>query len=261
MFFLEEILMYKYAQVAVRKEQTPILELERRLKNAPLTRPFKGSITGDRIKLIAEIKKASPSKGLLCPEFEPAKLARIYEASGAAAISVLTEEKFFLGSLEYLRLVKAETQQVPVLRKDFIIDRYQLYEARVYGADAALLITAALTELELINLIKEALDIGLAPLVEVHNLMELETALSAGAELIGINNRNLKTFEVDLETTYQLLKSIPEGKVVVAESGIKGGQDIQRLSQSGVNAVLVGESIVSAADPGFKIKELMGVGT
>lgn len=258
--FLEEILQSKYAEVAVRKEQMPIAELERSLKNAPNTRPFRQSLTGDSIKLIAEIKKASPSKGLLCPEFEPVKLARIYEASGAAAISVLTESKFFQGSLEYLKLVKSETTNVPILRKDFIIDRYQLYEARVFGADAALLIVAALTELELTNLIKEALDLGLAPLVEVHNLMELMIALSAGADLIGINNRNLKTFAVDLDTTFQLIESIPDDKVVVSESGIKDALDITRLAQAGVDAVLVGESIVAAVDPGVKIKELMGVG-
>lgn len=256
--FLEEILQYKYAEVTVKKEQTPIENLKRDLKNAPPTRSFRQSLQGGSARLIAEIKKASPSKGLLCPEFDPVKLARVYEASGAAAISVLTDQKFFQGSLEYLKQVKAETIKTPVLRKDFIIDRYQLFEAGAYGADAVLLIAAALTELELKDLINQALELGLDSLVEVHNLMELEAALSAGADLIGINNRNLKTFEVDLETTYQLLKLIPKDKIVVSESGIKDGHDIRRLAQAGVNAALVGESVVTAADPGVKIKELLG---
>jgi indole-3-glycerol phosphate synthase len=255
--FLDEILKYKYAEVAVRKEQMPFLELERRVINAPPTRPFRQSLTGDSIKLIAELKKASPSKGLLCPNFEPAKLAREYEASGAAAISVLTEQNFFQGSLDYLELVKSVTKNLPVLRKDFIIDRYQLYEARAYGADAALLIVAALTELELKAFIKEANDLSLAPLVEVHNLMELNIALESGANLIGINNRDLKTFKVDLETTFQLIKLIPEDKIVVSESGINNRHDLEQLAQAGVDAVLVGESIVTAADPGAKIKELI----
>lgn len=258
--FLDEILQYKYAEVAVRKEQTPIAELEKRLINATSTRPFRQSLTGGSIKLIAEIKKASPSKGLLCPKFEPAELARVYEASGAAAISVLTDKKFFQGSLDYLELVKSVTKNLPVLRKDFIIDRYQLYEARVYGADAALLIVAALTELELKAFIKEANDLGLAPLVEVHNMMELNIALESGADLIGINNRDLKNFKVDLKTTFQLMESIPNNKVVVSESGINNSRDIERLAKAGVNAVLVGESIVTAVDPGAKIKELIGGG-
>lgn len=256
--FLEEILQYKYAEVTVKKEQTPIENLKRDLKNAPPTRSFRQSLQRGSTRLIAEIKKASPSKGLLCPEFDPVKLARVYEASGAAVISVLTDQKFFQGSLEYLKQVKAETIKTPVLRKDFIIDRYQLFEAGAYGADAVLLIAAALTEAELKDLINQALELGLDSLVEVHNLMELESALSAGADLIGINNRNLKTFEVDIETTYHLLKLIPKDKIVVSESGIKDEHDIRRLAQAGVNAVLVGESIVTAADPGVKIKELLG---
>ena len=255
--FLEEILQFKYAEVAAGKEQMPLLELERRVINAPPTRPFRESLAGDSIKLIAELKKASPSKGLLCQEFAPAQLARIYKASGAAAISVLTDQKFFQGSLGYLQLVKSATN-LPVLRKDFIIDRYQLYEARAYGADAALLIVAALSELELRDLIKEAKDLGLTPLIEVHNPMELNIAMEAGADLVGINNRDLNTFKVDLETTFQLIDQIPEGKIVVSESGINSRRDIERLAQAGINAVLVGEAIVTAADPGAKIEELIG---
>lgn len=256
--FLEEILQSKYADVAIRKEQNPIAELERKLKDAPPIRAFRRSLTGDSLNLIAEIKKASPSKGLLCHNFQPLSLALAYEASGAAAVSVLTDQKFFQGSLAYLELVKIGIKKLPVLCKDFIIDRYQIYEARVYGADAVLLIVAALTEPELTSLIKEVKDLGLDSLVEVHNLKELNIALSSGADLIGINNRALKTFKVDLETTFQLIESIPRDKVVVSESGINSHHDIERLAQAGVKAVLVGEALVTAADPGLKIKELLG---
>lgn len=256
--FLEEILQFKYAEVATVKEQRPLTELKRELKDPLPTRPFQPSLIGDSLKLIAEIKKASPSKGLLCPNFDPASLARVYESSGAAAVSVLTDNRFFQGSLEYLRLVKAETKHLPALRKDFIIDRYQIYEARVNGADAILLIVAALKKSELASFIKEAEDLGLASLVEVHNLTELDIALESGADIIGINNRDLKTFRVDLETTFRLIEMIPEDKVVVSESGINSSRDIQRLAQAGVNAVLVGEALVTVADPGLKIKELLG---
>lgn len=256
--FLEDILQSKYAEVVARKEQMPLLELKRSAINAPSIRSFRQSITGDSIKLVAELKKASPSKGLLCQEFDPVQLARTYEASGAAAVSVLTEQKFFQGSLAYLEQVKRETEKLPVLRKDFIIDRYQLYEARAYGADAVLLIAAALKKTELTSFLKEAAELGLACLVEVHNSTELDTALESGADLIGINNRDLKTFKVDLETTFQLIESIPSDKIVVSESGIKSRRDIESLAQAGVNAVLVGEALVSAADPGLKIKELLG---
>ena len=258
MFFLEEILQSKYAEVAIRKAQNPLAQLERELKDAPPIRPLPQSLDGGSLKLIAEIKKASPSKGLLCHDFQPLKLARDFEASGAAAVSVLTDQKFFQGSLAYLEQVKRETQKLPVLRKDFIIDQYQLYEARAYGADAVLLIVAALKKAELTSFLKEAEDLGLACLVEVHNLAELDTALESGADLIGINNRDLKTFEVDLETTFQLMESIPSDKIVVSESGIKSSHDIESLAQAGVNAVLVGEALVTAADPGLKIKELLG---
>ena len=256
--FLEDILQSKYIEVAIRKEKTPIDRLEKCLIDAPPIREFQKSISSGPIKLIAEIKKVSPSKGLLCPNFDPASLARVYEASGATAVSVLTDNAYFQGSLDYMRLVKSETKYLPVLCKDFIIDRYQLYEARAYGGDGVLLIVAALKRSELANFIKEAEDLGLASLVEVHNLEELRIALESGADLIGINNRDLKTFEVDLDTTFQLLGSIPKGITVVSESGINNAGNIGRLAQAGVNGVLVGESIVTAVDPGLKIKELMG---
>jgi indole-3-glycerol phosphate synthase len=257
--FLDEILQHKQAEVAARKQEKPLDRLEKELeRQIPAVRPFKPGLVGDSIGLIAEIKKASPSKGLLCRKFDPVKLAGIYESAGASAISVLTDQRFFQGSLDYLRMVKEVTRRVPVLRKDFLIDRYQLVEARLYGADAVLLIVAALTPVELATMLREAEELDLTPLVEVHDAGELKVALDAGAEVIGINNRDLKSFQVSLETTYQLLKLIPPGKVVVSESGISNRDDLLRLAGAGVNAVLVGESIVTAPDPGKKIRELMG---
>lgn len=259
--FLDEILAVKKEEIRLKKEQQSYDSLYQRLDqaNIPLPRSFQPSITGESIRLIAEVKKASPSKGLLCPCFDPVTLGKSYEKAGAAAISVLTDERFFQGSLAYLQQVKAATQTVPVLRKDFIIDRYQLLEARFFGADAILLIVAALTALELESLHKEALFFGLAPLVEIHNRAELDVALAAGAGIIGINNRDLKSFAVNIKTTFDLLKYIPSGKTIVAESGINSSDDIRRLDQAGVHAVLIGEAIVTAADTEAKIRELMGV--
>ncbi|NLW55883.1 MAG: indole-3-glycerol phosphate synthase TrpC [Firmicutes bacterium] len=256
--FWERILQTKAVEVKRKKDQTPLVQLEKRLTNAPATRPFRSRLIGERLQLIAEIKQASPAKGVLCPDFQPVWLAQTYEASGAAALSVLTDENFFRGSLTDLEQVKKETKKLPVLRKDFIIDPYQIYEARVYGADAVLFIVAALTRAQLKSFIETAQNLGLDVLVEVHNFPELTIALEAGAELIGINNRDLKTFAVNLETTFRLLETIPQDKVVVAESGIKNAHQIKRLAQAGVHAVLIGEALVTAADPGAKIEELIG---
>lgn len=257
--YLEKILSHKQLEVAARKEQQPLESLIVQLEQAAPVRDFKARITGDSIKLIAEVKKASPSKGLLCPDFNPEALATCYESAGAAAISVLTDERFFQGSLAYLKTIKAVTKQTAVLRKDFIIDRYQLVEARVYGADAVLLIVAALTTLELKQFIQATKDLGMTPLVEVHDSAELAMALEAGAEVIGVNNRNLTDFSVSLTTTDHLVQLMPPGVVSVSESGIKTFADISHLAEIGVNAVLVGESIVTASDPGMKIQELMGL--
>jgi indole-3-glycerol phosphate synthase len=257
--FLDQILSYKKVEIESKKEQRNLDSLQQQLSQCGSVRPFIASLRGESICLIAEVKKASPSKGLLCPHVNPTSLGRSYEAAGAAAISVLTDEKFFQGSLDYLKLVKEHTVKTPVLRKDFIIDPYQLMEARVWGADAVLLIVAALGKDELIHLHKEANSLDLAALVEVHNRPELELALEIGAKVIGINNRDLKTFDVNLETTYRLLEFIPKEITVVSESGIKNRSDIESLAAAGVNAVLVGESIVTAADPEQHIRELLGV--
>ena len=257
--FLDEILAVKKEEVRIKIERQSYESLYRELEQAdlPRSRPFQQAITGESIRLIAEVKKASPSKGLLCPNFDPVSLGKSYESAGAAAISVLTDQQFFQGDLSYLEQVKAVTKNTPVLRKDFIIDRYQFPEAKLHGADAVLLIVAALSPPELENLLKEALQLGLAPLVEVHNRAELEVALAAGAEIIGINNRDLKSFAVNIETTFELLQFIPAGKTIVAESGIHSPGDINRLKEAGVHAVLIGEAIVKAADPEAKIRELM----
>lgn len=257
--FLDEILAVKQAEVRKRKEQQSYDSLYQQLEQAdlPLPRPFQKAITGESIRLIAEVKKASPSKGLLCPNFDPVSLGTSYEKAGAAAISVLTDQRFFQGDLAYLREVKAATYKTPVLRKDFIIDSYQLLEAKLHGADAVLLIVAALTQPELENLLKEARQLGLAPLTEIHNRAELDVALAAGAEIIGINNRDLKSFTVNIETTFHLLQFIPAGKTIVAESGINSRTDIERLNRAGVHAALIGEAIVTAASPEEKIRELI----
>jgi indole-3-glycerol phosphate synthase len=256
--FLDDILSYKRIEIARGKLERPLNLLEQELGECRPVRPFANRLRGDSIRLIAEVKKASPSKGLLCPDFNPAALAKNYETAGAAAISVLTDQKFFQGSLNYLGQVKRATVQTPVLRKDFIIDPYQLVEARAAGADAVLLIVAALNTHELRLLHQEAVSLDLAPLVEVHNRLELETALEIGANIIGINNRDLQTFAVSLDTTYQLLELLPKEITAVSESGIQNHSDIQELERIGVNAVLIGESIVTAKDPAKQIRALLG---
>jgi indole-3-glycerol phosphate synthase len=258
--FLERILKQQYAEVSRRKDKVPLEMLQGDLENqAPEIRPFRPNLRGTRIRLIAEVKKASPSKGLLCHNFDPVFLGTCYEQAGAAGISVLTEEAFFLGSLNYLKEVKVKTVKTPVLRKDFIIDPYQLVEARWYGADAVLLIVAALPPPELKHLIAETAKLGMDALVEVHNAPELKVALDCGASIIGINNRDLQSFKVSLETTFQLLPDIPNDIVRVSESGISTRQDIRKMEEAGADAVLIGESLVTVADPAEKIRELFGV--
>ena len=218
-----------------------------------------GARTG--IALIAEVKRASPSAGVICPDFDPVRIARQYETAGASAISVLTDERFFQGSLAYLREIR-EAVRTPLLRKDFIIDARQIREAIVWGADAILLIVAILDGDRLRQYLELATAAGLAALVEVHDEAELDTALAAGATIVGVNNRNLKTFQVDLETTARLagrLRQAPGGKekMLVAESGIHTASDVRRLVRNGAQAILVGESIVKHHDIAGKIRELL----
>ena len=214
---------------------------------------------GDRVRLIAEVKKASPSRGLLAPNFDPVLLATTYAQNGAAAISVLTDPRF-QGTLEHLASVKQAVLPVgtPALRKDFVFDPYQVYEARACGADAVLLIVSILTPQKLADFLSLGRELGMECLVEVHTPEELQAALDAGAEIIGINNRDLRTFHTDLAVTRELAQLVPRDKVIVSESGISTGEDMLNLKDLGVNAALVGEALVTAPDVGAKVRELAG---
>ena len=242
-----------------RKQEVPLAQLKASLAAAPPTKPFAQALRGRAIRLIAEVKKASPSRGLLAPDLDPVVLARAYAAGGAAAISVLTEERYFLGGLQHLSSIRAAlagADRPPLLRKDFLFDVYQLYEARANGADGVLLIAAVLEPGFLAELIEQARDLGLGALVEVHDERELGQALTAKADVVGINNRNLRTFQVDLSTSERLRPLIPAGVTVVGESGIHSREEVLRLQSLGVHAVLIGEAFVTAPDPAAKMREL-----
>jgi indole-3-glycerol phosphate synthase len=217
------------------------------------------ALRGERIQLIAEIKKASPSKGIICSDFNPVKIARIYASNGASAISVLTEGKYFKGSLNHLQDIRKAlgNKRPPLLRKDFICDPYQVYESRAYGADSLLLIMAILTPEKLKELLRISYKLGMNCLVEVHSRAELETALGSGARIIGLNNRDLKTFTVDLATTKCLRPLVPKDQIVVSESGISNRSDMEKLQRWGVDAVLIGESLMSAPDIATKMRGLL----
>lgn len=256
---LDEILIQKRKEVKYHKEQLTLAELIREMP-AKEHYSFKNALKNEKgISLIAEVKKASPSKGVLLADFDPVKLAKTYEKNGAAAISVLTDVTFFQGNLSYLKEIR-ENVRVPLLRKDFIIDYYQIYEARVYGADAILLIAAILEKKELELYIQLARDLGLDALVEVHTMAELQTALSCGAEIIGINNRNLNTFETSLKTTLDLAKAVPKNCLLVSESGIFSADDVRSLAKVNVDAVLVGEALVTSPQIDLKVQELVAGG-
>jgi indole-3-glycerol phosphate synthase len=259
---LDRIVAAKRYELERRRKQEPLAILRGRLAQAPPIRSLAQALRGPSLGLIAEVKRASPSRGVLRADLDPQALARAYAGSGAAAISVLTEERHFQGSLDDLEAVRAVLDgrgdpRPPLLRKDFLFDAYHLYEARVYGADAVLLIAAILKPKLLTELLALARSLGLDCLVEVHDEQELERALAAGAQVIGINNRDLRTFEVDLALTERLRPLIPEDRVVVAESGVHSRADMQRLRALGVNAVLIGEALVTAGDPAAKLRELL----
>jgi indole-3-glycerol phosphate synthase len=224
---------------------------------ATALRPAPSAGGGPSVRLIAEIKRASPSRGPLRADLDPVALATVYEANGAAAVSVLTDCRFFRGSLADLRAVRAQTT-LPVLRKDFVIDPYQVYEARAAGADAILLIVAALDARQLADLYDLARELGMDALVEVHSEAELGRALSVEPAIVGVNNRDLRTFEVDLETTARLRPLVPPDVVFVAESGVRSNADVQRLAALGAHAMLVGEALVVAPDVGRAVRELVG---
>lgn len=257
MSVLSEILAQKRLEVDIARRRIPLRMLKERLLDDPPPRDFAGALsTAVRPALIAEVKKASPSGGILRSDFEPEAIARAYEVNGAAAVSVLTDEQFFQGALEHLQRVRA-TVSIPVLRKDFIIDEYQIYESRHAGADAILLIAAALTQPQLESLLSISRSLGMACCVEVHDEMELESALTTDARIIGINNRDLHVFRTKIETTLQLMDRIPADRIIVSESGIRTPQDVDRLRRAGVDAILVGEALVRQPDIGAKVRELL----
>jgi len=234
----------------------PLSYLEERVAKRKAPLDLAAALRDDNIRLIAEVKRASPSRGVLCPDFHPVELAKKYAQGGAAAISVLTEVKHFQGSIDYLAAIREEVP-LPLLRKDFIFDPYQIYESSAYGADALLLIVAILSQKQLEELLLLSHSIGLKCLVEVHNENETEQAILSGAEIIGINNRDLNTFTIDINTTRRLRSIIPRERIVVSESGIKSQHDIRKLKEWGVNAILVGEALVTASDTLSKMRELM----
>ncbi len=253
---LDEIIAKKREDVERRKKILPLAHLEKRIAQQKPPLDFAFALKGKKIRLIAEVKQASPSRGTLCTHFNPTKLAITYAQGGANAISVLTEVNYFKGSIDYLAAIRGVVK-LPLLRKDFIFDPYQVYESRAYGADALLLIMAILSQEQFKELLSLSHSIGLKCLVEVHNKTEVERALLSGAEIIGINNRDLTTFAVDINTTSQLRPLIPRERIVVAESGIRNRDDVEKLMDWEVNAVLVGEALVTTNDILTKMKELM----
>ena len=253
---LHEIVAASRHELASIKARADVGELEKRAE-AHTPRGFRDSLRRTSgAAVIAELKKASPSKGLIRARFPVAELAGELESAGAAALSVLTDERYFQGSLQNLRSA-SEATALPCLRKDFIVDEFQVLEARANGADAVLLIVAALTDTELANLTRRATQLDLDVLCEVHDAGELRRALDAGCDLVGVNNRNLHTFQVDLNTSFELAKLMPKNLVKVAESGIETGEDIARLRQAGYDAFLIGESLMRAKSPGAALRELL----
>ncbi len=258
MTILDKIVEQKRHELEEHKRREPLPQLKRRAAQALPPLDFAKALKGDKIRLIAEVKKASPSHGLLAPNFDPAALAKTYAKNGAAVISVLTEVPNFQGSLEHLATVRSALNgsPIPILRKDFLFDTYQLYEARAYGADALLLIVAILDDSLLQALIGKTRELGMEALVEVHNPKEVEQALNAGAAVIGINNRDLTNFHTDIATTQALRPLIPGDRMVVSESGIHTKADVEKLKGWGVDAILVGEALVTAPDIAAKVREL-----
>ena len=255
---LDKIVATKRREIDAAKAAKPEAELRAALGDAPAPRDFFAALAADGpIKLIAEVKKASPSKGIIRADFDPVQTAQIYQEHGATCVSVLTDETYFQGRLDYLQEIHA-TIGLPVLRKDFILDPYQLIEARVAGADAVLLIAECLEDGQLRLLHDEARRLGMTPLVEFYEPENLPRVLDAGATLIGVNNRDLRTFETDLDHTIRLRQRIPDECVVVGESGVHRHEDVQRLEQAGVDAILVGEYLMANPDIGAAVDALLG---
>lgn len=269
---LNKIMTHKRREIELRQRVEPLSELKVRGHNRTPPVDFARALLNGRVCLIAEIKRASPSKGVLCADWNPERLARTYTINGAAAISVLTDEKFFQGRLEYLAGVRSATRDcvpigeaqrdqpslIPLLRKDFIFDAYQVYESYAYGADALLLIAAVLPDALLASLLALSQDLGMMAVVEVHDEEELQRVLRLHPRIVGINNRNLRSFNVNLDTFGRLRSLIPDDIITVAESGVHSAADVRRLARMGADAVLVGEALVTASDVAAKVRELTG---
>lgn len=255
---LDRIVVQKRSELASRMAATPLTKMQNLIRKAPPVRDFAEAIkTCPGVSLIAEVKKASPSCGVIREDFDPVAIAVDYEAAGATCVSVLTDEQFFQGSLDYLPQIRAAVE-LPALRKDFIIDEYQVYESRAAGADAVLLIAECLTENQLRFLYESITSLGMTALVEFHEAENLEVAVGCGANLIGINNRDLKKFETDLNHCLRLREQIPPDRTVVAESGICSREDVERLAESGIDGMLVGESLMRQADLRAAVRSLLG---
>jgi len=261
--FLETIVKNKRAELVHLKREQPLDRLKERITEFPPLRDFKGALmtpptAGETttIRIIAEVKKASPSKGIIREDFNPVELACTFEENGAVALSVLTDKKYFQGNFDYLASIKRATA-IPLLDKDFIIDPYQIYQARMYGADAVLLIAAILSDDLLADYLELTEQLGLSALVEVHTLDELQRVLAMNTPIIGINNRNLATFQVSIKTSLELLTYIPEGTLIVSESGIDSKKEIISLRERGVHAFLIGEALMKETDAGKKLRELI----
>lgn len=257
---LNQIISNNLRELENKKNSIPIAELRRIAEKRPPPGDLASALCGNGIRLIAEVKKASPSRGVICRDFNPVQIAHNYAANGAAAISVLTEPGYFQGNIEHLRDIEKAlgNNHPPLLRKDFVIDPYQVYESRANGADSLLLIVAILTPEKLQELLMISHELGMTCLIEVHNETEVKIALKSEARIIGINNRDLNTFKVDFATTERLRPLIPPDKILVSESGIKDRNDIEKCRQLGINAVLIGESLMAAPDIAARMKELLG---
>lgn len=256
---LQTIVSVKIEEVNRLKQEMPVDALQMKMESLEKPVGFSSSLKCEKTSIIAEIKKASPSKGILRDDFNPLELARIYSENGASAISVITNVDHFQGKLDYLHVVKKALSKsnIPILRKEFIFDPYQVYESRAYGADAILLIVAMLSTKQLCELDHLAKDLGMETLVEVHDYKELQIALNMDANIIGINNRDLRTFVTDRTVTANLAKHIPNDKIIVSESGISEKSHIEEVSSAGAHAALIGEALVTASDPGNKLRELI----
>ena len=255
---LEKIVATKLGEIAAAKASVPQEELRAQIADAPPVRDFLAALAADGpIKLIAEVKKVSPTAGVIREDFDPVAIARTYADHGASCISVLTDAPYFQGSLDFLRQIR-DAVEIPLLRKDFILDSYQLLEARVAGADAVLLIAECLDDPALGELLRETIELGMTPLVELYEPENLVRVLAAGATLVGVNNRDLRTFKTDLGHSMRLRRQIPDSCLLVSESGIRDHADVERLQQAGVDAMLVGESLMRQPDIGAAVEALIG---